>query len=822
MPTIHDQLSWEGTMVDHGVSRYRAQQDAAIKGDRTHETSAGSRLLRSYVLQISDHISLYLAGKHPDGRRRGKYAKLLATVNTDKAALMALKAVIAAMFNPQSLQSLCINIGKVIEDDLRFMKFETEHKEYYAEIIRQFEARGSTNYRYQKRALSHAQSSKEQVWREWLKEEQLGVGATVIGLMMEVCDLIEKKIVNLGNNRKEVSVVPTQACVDWVMQHNEQMELAHPDRMPCVVPPQDWCAISDGGYYSPALRSRTPLVKMRGKSGSAQAALFATADMSKVFTAINAMQNTGWELNTPILEVMREVWHKDLGIGMPRSQPYEVPPSPLSAEDDPSALTETDPRKEAFLNWKINAREIHIIERERVAKNLALTRTMRMAGTLTDYSVFYYVYQCDFRGRVYAATTGLSPQGTDHGKALLRFHEGKALGQDGLFWLKVHGANKYGKDKMDYPDRVKWIDDNAALWLAVAEDPVSARDHWKDADKPYQFLAFCLEYAGAVEHGAAFVSHLPVALDGSCNGLQHFSAMLRDSIGGAAVNLIPMKVPADIYQNVGDVATRKLIGLRSLNDEHHAGAVNWMALFESMDLPGIPRKLPKPPVMTMPYGSTRQACTDSIFRWLQDTAPDFFDKSTNFRHSMYLSPIIWGSIGEVVVAARQAMDWVQECAGILAKAGHPLEYTSPLGFPVYQATYNYKTRNIETQISGRLCLSMAEDTDELSARKQRQGSSPNLVHHVDACHMQMCLNAGAEAGITSFAMIHDDFGVHACDIKQWHRIIREQFVKLHGDHDVLADFKIAHEERHGITLPALPARGTLQIEDVLKSEFFFG
>ena len=48
------------------------------------------------------------------------------------------------------------------------------------------------------------------------------------------------------------------------------------------------------------------------------------------------------------------------------------------------------------------------------------------------------------------------------------------------------------------------------------------------------------------------------ALDGTCNGLQHYSAMLRDPVGGAAVNLRPSDTPADIYQTVADWVTDAL------------------------------------------------------------------------------------------------------------------------------------------------------------------------------------------------------------------------------------------------------------------------
>ena len=86
----------------------------------------------------------------------------------------------------------------------------------------------------------------------------------------------------------------------------------------------------------------------------------------------------------------------------------------------------------------------------------------------------------------------------------------------------------------------------------------------------------------------------------------------------------------------------------------------------------------------------------------------------------------------------------------------------------------------------------------------------------------MCILRCTEEGISSFAMIHDDFGTHACDAEKMQQIIAETFVDLHSNNDVLAVFKQAHEERHDIVLPALPERGDLNIHDVLNSKYFFG
>jgi DNA-directed RNA polymerase len=42
---------------------------------------------------------------------------------------------------------------------------------------------------------------------------------------------------------------------------------------------------------------------------------------------------------------------------------------------------------------------------------------------------------------------------------------------------------------------------------------------------------------------ATYPSRLPVQIDGSCNGLQHYAALGRDEPGGTAVNLAPSERP---------------------------------------------------------------------------------------------------------------------------------------------------------------------------------------------------------------------------------------------------------------------------------------
>lgn len=85
--------------------------------------------------------------------------------------------------------------------------------------------------------------------------------------------------------------------------------------------------------------------------------------------------------------------------------------------------------------------------------------------------------------------------------------------------------------------------------LACSVDP-STNTWWQQAEKPWQCLAVCLEISGALKslRPETYLSGLPVHMDGSCNGLQHYAALGRDASGGKAVNLMPSDSPQDVYK----------------------------------------------------------------------------------------------------------------------------------------------------------------------------------------------------------------------------------------------------------------------------------
>jgi DNA-directed RNA polymerase len=61
--------------------------------------------------------------------------------------------------------------------------------------------------------------------------------------------------------------------------------------------------------------------------------------------------------------------------------------------------------------------------------------------------------------------------GQDLNRGIMQFSEGKKLGKDGLYWLKVNLANHIGKDKLPIPQRAEYVDSIMDTIHRCAEDP---------------------------------------------------------------------------------------------------------------------------------------------------------------------------------------------------------------------------------------------------------------------------------------------------------------------------------------------------------------
>jgi DNA-directed RNA polymerase len=84
-------------------------------------------------------------------------------------------------------------------------------------------------------------------------------------------------------------------------------------------------------------------------------------------------------------------------------------------------------------------------------------------------------------------------------------------------------------------------------------------------------------------------------------------------------------------------------------------------------------------------------------------------------------------------------------------------------------------------------FTQSSHSQKIDVRKQVDGIVAHLVHSMDATHMMQTTNRLYAEGIRHFAMVHDSYGVHACDVDLLNRVLREEFIRIYSE-PVLQNF----------------------------------
>ena len=547
--------------------------------------------------------------------------------------------------------------------------------------------------------------------------------------------------------------------------------------------------------------------------------------MPDVYQSVNAQQNTAFKINIKVYQVANTVFHNGSIVGkLPSTENIPLPPKPFDI------ATNKKTRKQ----WKRKASQIHQENAELKSKRLLIDKLLWVADEYDQYPEHYYPMQYDFRSRIYCVPMFLNFQGNDLSKGLLLFSNGKPIGSpEALKKLAIHGANMYGEDKRTLADRVKWVEENEEAILASARDPHNHYDFWAriSCSEPYQFLAFCFEWEEFVNSGRDlnFITHLPCFSDCTNSGLQIFSGMLRDEVGGKATNLTNEDKPQDVY---AEVANKTLKHLKEMPDSQLKKM--WLDY-------GLSRKTTKKVTMCVVYGLTQYSCRAYIQEHLEDMVeegkpcPFVKDKEeskltgipTVFSATHYLSKLVWKSIGEVIISAKECMKWLQEVSRLVSDTGLPLTFTTPTGYIVQMNYMEMRKQRINTRMGESMKtkkVTIQYETNKVDKRKVSNAIAPCFVHALDGSILAKAVSKASSQGINSFACVHDAFGVLAPDVQLINDCVRESFVEIFSKENVLENFckeitpQIAKDKQH--LIPELPKMRNLDISEVLNSDYF--
>jgi DNA-directed RNA polymerase len=805
------EMEHEQEMIDTGIARAE-KRTAEEKARGNISATAGGRVIMSRMAGELSEMIIEEVVRLGSGmvRRKPPELRTLQLLPAKDTAVLALRSVTNSLAQLEgsrcTTQRLGFGIGNEIESEYLARLFRKSDRGLFDRVLRRINERSRNPAQRRKEIIEAYEKISDDDAARMHNTEKVRLGVFLLGCI-EKLGIVQST--NLSKGKKLTKVFELTDTALAVMLKADQMNAEmSPYMYPTLIPPRPWSTLKSGGYWLPFKRGGQ-MVVARNKSNGIRSA--SEGDMPRMFGPVNYLQATPYRISAKVLEVINRMRSSNIICGsMPPSQLETIPAKPHDIETNEEARTV----------WRRAAREAHTRNAAMKGQMLAVEKTVMLAQSMSKEPHIYFPKVVDFRGRVYDMPSFLKPQGDDLSKGLLEFAHGKELGEDGAYWLAVQGANVWGEDKCPYDDRVGWVEANEARIVRAAEDPFAER-FWMDADKPFQFLQFCFDWWGYTQHGLEHVSHTPVAMDGSCNGLQHLSAMLRDSVGGRAVNLLPGSKPEDIYT---EVMKKVVIDLEERAGLGEPTAQKWLPLMK--------RSTVKRPVMTLPYGATRTGFADQI---MEDTIRPLEKAGTSpftsepYAAAQYLGKLVWEATSSTVIAARDAMDWLQAVAKVVAKAGHPISWTSPSGFVVKQDYRKSKNKKVPLLIAGqRVQIQIADGyEDKIDSAKMALAIAPNFVHAMDAAHMLRTVEILLDiVGPTiHLSMVHDSYATHAADTESLQFAIRQAFVQMYQEQDWLISFRdeLVDQlpEEVGAALPPLPAHGDLEITDVLNSLYFF-
>jgi DNA-directed RNA polymerase len=476
-------------------------------------------------------------------------------------------------------------------------------------------------------------------------------------------------------------------------------------------------------------------------------------------------------------------------------------------------------------------------------------------------NTFYHLYNLDFRGRIYPNTAYLHEQGSDNAKGMIMLETPVNLGEHGLYWLSVHTANSWGEDKLELDDRVEFVMENLHDFINMARQPLLNK-RWMTADKPFCFLACCNELAMAydwVDGGGdmeEFPSCLPLYIDGSNNGVQHLTAMSLDDVVAPLVNLVPRKLPGDVYMFIAEHCINnvkvkakelpleehlffeefweKIVKLKAelseyvFGTERHSKALSalkeyknhnydrksklWPIYWSKITNTKTWRKAVKRPVMTLGYGGTQYGMGEQINADTRGINDYLRDKEEGWAYS--LGHLVYKTCYEELKGPAKLLTMFRSLAERENSKAKAIQYNSPVtNFPFVHKYLAAKTKRADLRYGDKLLkvrVQVWEET-ELDEKRQLSGAAPNIVHNVDATHLSTVVH---DAGY-DVTVVHDSFGCAAGNMEHMFLHVRRKFVELYQDDPL--EYIMAQMG----SLDLIPEKGKLKIEEIMESDFAF-
>jgi DNA-directed RNA polymerase len=608
------QLKLNELMVGNGAKKFKKNEERVSAEEGFGESQVGKEVSRNSVGGFIDNYEIYL-NRFLDldvSNNTIVTSGIHESLSPSDLAMVVLKCVLSNTMSSSKDQagivSLVVDIGQQVENLINRMEILLNHEGEYEKLRDRLKRREELgNKEKVQEELKNLSKSTIEGFEVWDTKKRAKVGQILLELLLtsEVrtegmeglffsdlfLDRSERKFSGKGFTVKKTLDI-SEAGLLWLDKNEEYLSTFSISYLPTVIPPRNWVNLDEGGYYSEDVARQVKSVKFKTNLGER-----VTRDLFRkypegfeiLFETLNSLQSTPFRVNEYVWDAInwvnesktdldckgvphyRNGWEEVLG--KEKAEEYSFIRKFKETDEDGrmteeykqvlkdferSCVEDDVPDDDVWKSFKKMKSEASKFSRAEKSKKILIKNTLKDAKMFFGKDIFF-VFNADYRGRIYPVASQFNPQGSDVSKGLFSFaREVQVTDVKAIDEIAKAIAGNYGVDKVSLKDRIMWTELHTKEILECAED-FKKTDFWMKADKPYLFLLSCLEWKKVIDARDSgdplnFKTNLPIAFDGSINGVQHFSALFRDPIGATAVNLTDGETPTDAYKEVSDKA----------------------------------------------------------------------------------------------------------------------------------------------------------------------------------------------------------------------------------------------------------------------------
>mgnify|MGYP003151061716 CR=1 FL=1 len=779
MPTpaqIDEQIALEREQIRLGLKQLHENQrkleDKSYASASIYGVVSIEQLLPCIVDRITSTKSRLNKGEA--GIQFSAIRHYLRNIEEEAVAAIALKVTFDKVFSTKqgssTVQNVTASIGQAIENECMMRHYETSVPGLLNMLKDNYFHRSIGTHQKVKVVTTLMNRYDVNHWKAWGQTNRVRLGGWLLDCVCEESGFFQKIYVRKGRHAI-VELGVTEHFTKFKDEIMAQAELFSPLAWPMLVEPNDWDVRGKhGGYILNEVMKGNPMVR-RGTPTLIQG--------EKPVEFLNKIQKVAYTLNPFIVNVAETLMERQIQVGkfIPIVE-MPIPPKPA----------DIDTNRDSEMSYRRAAAEAHNMNAQAFKKSCRTRMTMNAVDVFKNRKKFYIPWSFDYRGRAYPIPAFLTPQDTDFGKSLLKFHNHGPVTHDAKEWLAFQVATSYGLDKATMRERQEWVQNNLNLISRVALDPIDTLPEWEAAEEPFTFLAACDEFYNVVITQTRQTTNLPVAVDATCSGLQILAGLCRCAGTAKLVNVLPSEKPQDAYKVIAEEAKPHV-------PEHIR--------------PYMDRKTTKRTVMTVPYNAKPFSNRGYIREALKEKGVEVEKEDLT-----KVVKAVRDAMNKIVPGPMRVMKWIEkEVAGCIDRGATSISWVTPSGFVVTQKLMKKDIKRIELQLLGSCKVNVAQgDKNEVDRNHHKNATAPNLIHSLDAS----LLHLSATRFNAPISLIHDSVLCLASDMDDLSDIVRKTYMYLFAEHDYLKDWanQIGAESEP-------PIIGDLCPTSVIDSTYFF-